>query len=464
MSQVPHQAQSTGTAAALYMALELSATRWVLSCGVGVATPSRRRAITAGDRRALQAEIAEARRRFGLAETAPVRSCYEAGRDGFWIHRLLQAEGVINVVVDSSSIEVNRRARRAKTDRIDLEKLMRVFLAYLRGEPRVCSMVHVPTVEDEDRKRRTRERERLLKERTAHTNRIKGLLFGQGIRDAMPLKPSFLADLDKLRTGDGRTLPLRLKEEIVREHERLCLVNKQIAALEAKDRVELRAAAPGSAEAKIRQLMDLKSIGPVGGRELVNEVFYRSFDNRRQLGSYFGLVGTPYDSGESRREQGISKAGNRRARRMAIELAWLWLRHQPGSALSRWFHQRVAGLKGRIRRITIVAMARKLMVALWHYLTNGVVPIGAVLRYRNRSTWVALRRDDEGVEWRQVEVFPPYNPERVRLRSGVKPGDRVILDPLSLLSEAERKERLGPENTRFFGPGALMKGYPEFGS
>jgi transposase len=241
-------------------------------------------------------------------------------------------------------------------------------------------MVHVPTMEDEDRKRRTRERERLLKERTAHTNRIKGLLFGQGIRDVMPLKPDFIASLEKLRTGDGRTLPPRLREELVREHERLCLVHKQIVALEAKSRAELRAPAPGSAAAKIMHLIGLKSIGPVGGQELFNEVFYRAFDNRRQLGSYFGLVGTPYDSGESRREQGISKAGNRRARRMAIELAWLWLRHQPGSALSRWFNERVAGLKGRIRRITIVAMARKLMVALWHYLTNGVVPTGAVLR------------------------------------------------------------------------------------
>jgi transposase len=241
-------------------------------------------------------------------------------------------------------------------------------------------MVHVPTVEDEDRKRRTRERERLLKERTAHTNRIKGLLFGQGIRDVMPLKPDFIASLEKLRSGDGRTLPPRLKDEITREHERLCLVHKQVLALEARRTAELRNAAAGSAEAKIRQLMDLKSIGPVGGQELFNEVFYRRFDNRRQLGSYFGLVGTPYDSGESRREQGISKAGNRRARRMAIELAWLWLRHQPGSALSRWFNARVGKLTGRIRRITIVAMARKLMVALWHFVTTGVVPTGAVLR------------------------------------------------------------------------------------
>lgn len=367
--------------ATVHLVFELSKAHWKLGVMVPSSEKLSRYTIAGGDLPALAARLATARTKAARCGK-PVRivSCYEAGLDGHWLHRWLTEQGVISHEVDPSSIEVNRRARRAKTDRIDLEKLMRAFLAYLRGEPRVCSMVHVPTVEDEDRKRRTRERERLLKERTVHTNRIKGLLFGQGIRDAMPLKPNFIAGLDKMRTGDGRALSPRLREEIVREHERLCLVHKQILALEAKSKAELRAPAPGSAEAKIMHLIDLKSIGPVGGQELFNEVFYRSFDNRRQLGSYFGLVGTPYDSGESRREQGISKAGNRRARRMAIELAWLWLRHQPGSALSRWFHQRVGGLKGRIRRISIVAMARKLMVALWHYLTNGLVPTGAVLR------------------------------------------------------------------------------------
>ena len=367
--------------ATIFLVFELSKAKWKLGVMLPSSEKLSRYTIDGGDLTALAGRLAAARAKAARCGK-PVRivSCYEAGLDGHWLHRWLTEQGVISHEIDPSSIEVNRRARRAKTDRIDLEKLMRVLLAYLRGEPRVCSMVHVPTVEDEDRKRRTRERERLLKERTAHTNRIKGLLFGQGIRDAMPLKPGFIAGLDKLRTGDGRALPQRLKQEIVREHERLSLVHEQIGGLEATSRAELRAPAPGSAEAKIMHLIDLKSIGPVGGQELFNEVFYRTFDNRRQLGSYFGLVGTPYDSGESRREQGISKAGNRRARRMAIELAWLWLRHQPGSALSRWFHERVAGLKGRIRRITIVAMARKLMVALWHYLTNGLVPPGAVLR------------------------------------------------------------------------------------
>ena len=367
--------------ATVHLVFELSKAKWKLGVMLPGSQKMSRYTIDGGDLGALSGRLLAARAK---AESSgkPVRilACYEAGLDGHWLHRWLTEQGVISHEVDPSSIEVSRRARRAKTDRIDLEKLMRTFLAYLRGEPRVCSMVRVPTVEDEDRKRRTRERERLLKERIAHTNRIKGLLFGQGIRDVMPLKSSFVAGLDKLRTGDGRVLPPRLKDEIVREHERLCLVHKQIIALEAKSKAELRAAAPGSAEAKILQLVDLKSIGPVGGRELVHEAFYRSFDNRRQVGSYFGLAGTPYDSGESRREQGISKAGNWRARKLAIELAWLWLRHQPDSELSRWFRQRVGNIQGRIRRITIVAVARKLMVALWRYLTTGVVPSGAVLR------------------------------------------------------------------------------------
>jgi transposase len=241
-------------------------------------------------------------------------------------------------------------------------------------------VVRVPTVEDEDRKRRNRERERLLKERTAHTNRIKGLLHAQGIRDAMPLMAGFRNTLDSLRTGDGHPLAKRLKEEIMREHERLGLVSKQLAALEASSRAERRSAAAGSAEAKMVHLAQLKGIGTVGGQKLVNEAFYRSFDNRRQVGSYVGLTGTPFNSGNSERDQGISKAGNRRARELAIELAWLWIRHQPDSELTRWFHARVRDIKGRLRRITIVAVARKLMVALWRYLETGLVPTGAVLR------------------------------------------------------------------------------------
>jgi transposase len=374
-------APAAGEYATAYVVFELSKAKWKLGMVLPGSPKMSRVTIDGGDLAALAARLASIRARAGgCGRPVRILSCYEAGLDGHWLHRWLTGQGVVSHVVDPSSIEVSRRARRAKTDAIDVDKLMRAFLAYLRGEPRVCSMLHVPSVEDEDRKRQTRERKRLIAERTAHTNRIKALLFGQGIREVEPRKGGFLASLRTMRTGDGRTLPPRLQAEIVREHERLCLLEKQIAALEAASKAELRAAEPGSAAAKIVQLVDLKSIGAISGQELVNEVFYRSFANRRQVGSYFGLTGTPYQSGALEREQGISKAGNPRARTLAIELAWLWLRYQPGSELSRWFHRRVGDLKGRIRRIAIVAMARKLMVALWRYLTSGVAPEGAVLR------------------------------------------------------------------------------------
>ena len=377
----PTDAPARSEYATVYLVFELSKAKWKLGVMLPDAQKMSRFTIAGGDVTALATRLTAVRSKACQAGR-PVRilACYEAGLDGHWLQRWLTAQGVICYVVDPASIEANRRARRVKTDRIDLHKLMRMFLAYLRGEPRVCSMLHVPSVEDEDRKRRTRERERLVKERTAHTNRIKALLFGQGIRDVMPLKPGFIASLEQMRSGDGRRLPPHLKEEIVREHERLCLVAKQLAGVEAKSQAELRVPARGSAAAKIAQLVDLKSIGVTSAQQLVNEVFYRSFDNRRQVGSYFGLTGTPYDSGASRREQGISKAGNHRARKLAVELGWLWLRHQPGSDLSHWFRERVGDVKGRIRRIAIIAMVRKLMVALWRYLEIGVVPTGAVLR------------------------------------------------------------------------------------
>ena len=367
--------------ATVYFAFELSKSKWQLGVMTPGAEKMSRYRIEGGNLAELSSVLARARAKAEqLGKPVRILSCYEAGLDGHWLHRWLTDNGIVNYEVDASSIEVNRRARRAKTDRIDLAQLMRAFLAYLRGEPDVCSMVRVPTPEDEDRKRRTRERERLLKERTGHTNRIKGLLHGQGIRDALPLKPSFLSDLDQMRTGDGRALPPRLSDEIRREHERLLLVHKQIKTLEAENSAAYRAPAKGSVEAKAAQLAQLKAIGPQIAQVLTNEVFYRDFKNRRQVGSCFGLTDTPYDSGASRRQQGISKAGNHRARAVAIEFAWLWLRHQPDSELSRWFFERVGQAKGRIRKIAIVALARKLMVALWRYLETGLVPTGAVMR------------------------------------------------------------------------------------
>jgi transposase len=367
--------------ATAYLVFELSKANWHLGVMLPGSAKMSRYTIAGGDTVRLSLRLDDIRAKAGRSGK-PVRilSCYEAGLDGHWLHRWLTDQGVINYEVDAASIEVNRRARRAKTDNIDLDKLMRTFGAFLRGEPRVCSMLHVPSPEEEDRKRRMRERDRLGKECTAHNNRIKGLLQGQGIiRDVTPLQRNFIASLDKMRTGDGLPLPARLKEEIVREHARLCLANQQMKELERICANELRCAVKGSPEAKICHLISLKGIGPIGGQKTYNEVFYRSFDNRRQVGSYFGLTGTPYDSGQSRREQGISKSGNRRARTIAIELAWLWVQHQPDSELSQWFRNRVGALKGRIRRINIVAVARKLMIALWRFVTTGVVPKGAVL-------------------------------------------------------------------------------------
>ena len=366
--------------ATVYIAWELSKGDWKLGVLLPGAQQMSRFTDKGGDLAAASARLAAVRAKAGKSGL-PVRilSCYEAGFEGHWLHRWLESQGVVSHEVDPSSIEVNRRARRAKTDRIDLARIMRAFLAHLRGEPLACSIVHVPTSEEEDDKRPSRERERLLKERTAHTNRIKGLLHAQGIRDAKPLARDFLRRLEDLRTGDGRALPPRLAAEIAREHERLVVVDRQIAAIEAESRAECRKAAAGSSTAKVVQLAQLKGLGITDGRVLVKEVFYRRFDNRRQVGACVGLTGTPYSSGEEERDQGISKAGNRRARTAAIELAWRWTRWQPDSELTRWFKARVGDGKGRVRRIAIVALARKLMVALWRYLETGVVPTGAVL-------------------------------------------------------------------------------------
>lgn len=375
--------------ATVYVAWELSKASWKL----GILVPGAERmscfTVDGGDLAAVAGRLAAARAK-AARSGLPVRvlSCYEAGFDGHWLHRWLEGQEVISHEVDSSSIEVNRRARRAKTDRLDLARIMRAFLAHLRGEPQACSLVTVPSPEEEDEKRANRERERLIKERTAHTNRLKGLLHAQGIRDVKPLARDFLARLKDARTGDGRTLPPRLAAEIAREHERLVLLERQVATIEAARDAECREAArqtegrdaaTGSNKAKIVQLTQLKSVGVNDAQVLVNEVLYRRFANRRQVGACVGLTGTPYSSGADQREQGISKAGNPRARTTMVELAWRWVYWQPDSALTRWFKARVGDAKGRIRRIAIVALARKLIVALWRYLETGVIPEGAVL-------------------------------------------------------------------------------------
>jgi len=308
-------------------------------------------------------------------------SCYEAGYDGFWLHRLLQAHGIRNCVIDPASLQVDRRARRSKTDRVDVERMLRSLMAYLRGEPKVWSVVRVPSVAEEDGRRLHRERGRLISERVQHVNRIKGLLALHGIYDYQPLRPDRTQQLERLRTADG-TLPPRLKAEILRELQRLELVVGMIKTIETERNAIASAKIEtehGSAK-KIQDLAKIKCIGPEFATTLVGEVFYRSFDNRRQLASYVGLTPAHFQSGSMCHDQGISKGGNAKARTVMVELAWLWLRHQPASSLSVWFHERVGKLKGRIRRITVVAVARRLLIALWRYLETGLLPEGATLK------------------------------------------------------------------------------------
>lgn len=366
----------------LYVAFELSKSKWLIGIVLSGESKLGRHQVPGGDTAAVWQLISKKRASAEKRLGRPVRvvSCYEAGYDGFWFDRWLAAQGVDNRVLDPSSIEMPRRARQAKTDRLDLERLMRVLIRHDGGEPRVCSVVHPPSPEQEDARRLSRERDRLIGERTGHGNRIKGLLHCQGVRELQPRRRDFLEQLAQARTGDGRALPPKLVAEIKREHARLVQVGEQLAEVEGQMRAERATAVPDSRARQVNHLLGLKSIGPVGGETLVNEVFWRDFQNRRQVGAYFGLVGTPFDSGQSSREQGISKSGNARARTLAIELSWLWLRHQPDSTLSRWFKQRVGDQTGRVKRIAIVALARKLMVALWRFLTLGLVPEGATVR------------------------------------------------------------------------------------
>jgi transposase len=314
-----------------------------------------------------------------LGGVPAVASCYEAGYDGFWLHRLLLAAGITNYVFDPASIAVDQRARRVKTDRIDGETMLRTLMAYLRGEPRVVRIVRVPTPEQEDVRRATRERDRLTKEQTAHTTRIKALLRLLGMAVGNPRRRDWLSWLSTQRDWQGQAVPRRMLAEIKHEHARLMLVREQLDAL-AQAPADLTPAAAQMAQ-RSELLLRLKSLGPAFATTLTNEVFYKDFRNRREVASYFGLTPSPWQSGGIDRDQGISKAGNPRARCAAIELAWLWLRHQPESALSRWFRGRTHNnASKRNRRIAIVALARKLIVALWRYLTTGLVPEGATLK------------------------------------------------------------------------------------
>ena len=389
-NQTALSGQDSTAARDLYVAFELSKSKWKLAFSDEPGRRPRLVTIDARDLARLEVEINKARTRFGLESTPTVHSCYEAGRDGFWIHRALTARGIDNIIVDPASIEVNRRKKRAKTDRIDATKLVGQLLRYHHGEKRVWSVVRVPSVADEDDRQLHRELDHLKNERAQHRMRIQSLLFTHGVD--LFVGRNFLDELDRARQWDGKELPPGLKARLIREHTRLNEVLRQIRKLKSlrkqllKERKPVRTISSTSPrkDRKLEQvamLTDLRGLGIESSWLFVMEFFgWREFQNRREVGGAAGLTPTPYNSGDSEREQGISKAGHKRVRCMAVEIAWCWLRYQPESKLSSWFNEKFASGGSRMRRVGIVALARRLLVALWRYVTHGVVPEGALMK------------------------------------------------------------------------------------
>jgi transposase len=362
----------------LHLAFELGWRHWKLAFTIGYGQKPRQRTIAARDLAALDQEIAKAKKRFQLADAAPVVSCYEAGRDGFWLHRYLTTRGITNVIVDSASIEVNRRKRRVKSDKLDADKLVNMLMRYRAGERKVWSVVWVPSVADEDQRQLHREMQELKDDQTRHNNRIKGLLASQGLALEVvdELLPSWLG---AARLWDGTALGVDLQRRLVREYERWQFVHRQVLDLTRERRRRMLCDATAHVD-KVRRLLGLAGIGVNGAWLLVYEFFaWRKLQNRKQAGALVGLTGTPYQSGDRACEQGISKAGSKRMRKMLVELAWCWLRWQPESALSQWYARRFGTGQGAARKIGIVAVARKLVIALWKYLERGEIPAGARL-------------------------------------------------------------------------------------
>ena len=360
----------------LFVALELSNKKWRLAFGGG--SKVRQRSITARSEAELLQEVTRAKEKLGLPAEARVVCCYEAGRDGFWVDRMLKRHGFANFVMDPASIEVPRRARTRKTDRLDAEKLLQLLLrAELWGQRQAFSVVRVPSEEQEAQMRTHRERERLVKERTGHRARIKSL----GVLHGLDLSQPATVRVAELRDWQGQPLTADWQVELRREQQRLRLVEAQLKSLEQQQAAALAEPATPSQQ-KAHKLSQLKAVGLQSSWVLSHECFgWRTFRNRKQVGAFAGLAGTPFDSGETLREQGISKAGSGRVRTTMIELAWLWVRWQPDSALTRWFVDRyVRGGTSRSKRKGIVALARKLLVALWKYVEQDLVPQGAVLR------------------------------------------------------------------------------------
>src|SRR5262245_12498813 len=366
----------------LILAIELSNKSWVLAAQVPGLPHTKAKRTIEPDKLALASAIEGYRARAAAARHRVDRviATYEAGWSGFWLARWLMMKGVEVHVVQPSSVPVDRRMRRAKSDGIDAELLLRTLLAWLRGEPRVCSMVPIPDEADEDARRSVRERAELISERVGLANRIAAVLATLGINDYNPLLQSRRRRLADLRTGLGDPIPPNALAKIKRLLSRLELVLAQIAELERDRDAVAEAATPDDAGKMIQQLCRLRGIGVQSATVLVREAFVRHFANGKALGSYAGLTATPYSSGGIEREQGIGKSGNRRLRTVMVELAWLWQRYQPGAAQVAWFRKRTGSTGRRVRKVMVVALARKLLIALWRFVADGVIPEGALMK------------------------------------------------------------------------------------
>jgi transposase len=360
----------------LYIALELGQDKWLLACAPQAAEKPRIRSVPARDLDRLADEIAKAKTRFQLSADAPVCTCYEAGRDGFWLHRALTSRGISNTVVDASSIEINRRSKRVKTDPVDAGKLLNLLCRYHGGERKVWSVVHVPTVADEDRRQLHRGLKDLQHQQTECSNRIKGLLASCGLD--VPVDAKFRTTLTELRDWAGQPVPANLQQRLLQEFAVWEVLHRQVRDAANEQERRLREGQEPYLD-QVRRLMGLKAVGVCSAWILVAELFaWRGIRNRKELASLVGLTPMPYHSGQSEREQGISKAGNKHVRSLIVELAWLWLRWQPGSTLSQWYARRFGSGNKRARKVGIVALARKLLIALWRFLDQGELPEGAV--------------------------------------------------------------------------------------
>jgi transposase len=378
MITMTRTSESTAPTGGLLLAFELGQRSWKLGFTVGMGQRPRIRQIPAGAVSALVTEIERAKKRLGLSADAPVTSCYEAGRDGFWLHRYLVAHGITNYVVDSSSIEVDRRARRAKTDRLDLAGLLSLLARYVLGDRRAWRVVRVPTVAEEDARHLPRTLEALTQDRTRLMSRLKSLLATQGV--SLAIDAQFLNRLEGAHLWDGAPLPPGLQERLTRTWTQLQEVDGQIRGLKALRLTRPELLTPATSRA-LAQLLTMRAIGPIGASVLATEIFdWRRIRNGRELGALVGLVPAPYQSGETDYDQGITRAGNAHVRRVIVQLAWGWIRHQPNSALTQWYQRRFGAGGTRLRKIGIVALARKLLIALWRYLETGVVPDGAQLK------------------------------------------------------------------------------------